>query len=158
MKCDNALLGEKGDSMKNIKNDIVEVIRACDVAFLSTINLNNFPETRALINVLNREIDDKLEIYFVSDINAPKVEQLKKNSDASLYYYVAANMKNMILFGKLEVVTDKSLKDKLWQDSFLEYYEKGKDDEQYGVLKFIPTGYKYYTYEAGDYRKNEGKF
>jgi general stress protein 26 len=125
---------------------------------LSTINLNNFPETRALVNVLNKTIDDRLDIYFVSDVNSPKVEQLKKNNNASLYYYVPENMKNMILFGKLELVTDKSLKDKLWQDSFQEYYENGKDDELYGVLKFIPSGYKYYTHEAGNLQKNEGKF
>jgi general stress protein 26 len=68
-------------------------------------------------------------------------------------------MRNMILFGNLEVVTDKSLKDRLWNDAFLEYYKNGKNDELYGVLKFIPLGYKYYVYESGDSQvKNEGKF
>jgi general stress protein 26 len=145
--------------MNNVKKEIVEVVRVCEVAFVSTINLDNFPETRALINALNMEIDDKLEIYFASDANAPKVEQVKKNNCASLYYYNEGIMKNMILFGKLEIVTDKTLKDKLWRDDFLQYYKNGKDDEQYGVLKFIPTGYKYYVYESGiSQMKYEGKF
>ncbi|GHU17418.1 hypothetical protein FACS189472_04290 [Alphaproteobacteria bacterium] len=35
----------------------------------------------------------------------------------------------------------------------------GKDDELYGILKFIPTGYKYYIYSAtGIPEKIEGKF
>jgi general stress protein 26 len=64
----------------------------------------------------------------------------------------------MILFGKLEVVTHKALKDKWWHDGFGEYHKNGKDAESCGVLKFIPTGYKYYIYESGDsQRKNEGK-
>jgi general stress protein 26 len=145
--------------MHKVKKEVVEIIRASEVAFLSTINLDNFPETRALINVLNKEIDDKLEIYFASDANAPKFEQLKKNSCASLYYYNEGIIKNMTLFGKAEVVTDKTLKDKLWHESFWDYYKNGKDDKQYGVLKFIPTGYKYYVYENGCTQiKNEGKF
>ncbi|MDR1335097.1 MAG: pyridoxamine 5'-phosphate oxidase family protein [Holosporaceae bacterium] len=141
-----------------IKEHIVEVIKACETAFVSTINLDNFPETRALDNVLNRKldnvlnrrIDDRLEIYFLGDSDSPKVEQFKKNSNASLYYYVAGSWKNMILFGKLELVTDKSLKDKLWLDDFLQYYKNGKDDERYGIFKFTPTIYKYYPYEAGN--------
>ncbi|GHU14502.1 hypothetical protein FACS189449_11270 [Alphaproteobacteria bacterium] len=35
----------------------------------------------------------------------------------------------------------------------------GRDDELYGILKFIPTGYKYYIYSAtGIPEKIEGKF
>jgi general stress protein 26 len=144
--------------MKSVMEDIVGIVRACDIAFVSTINLGDFPETRALDNCFNREIDDKLEIYFCCDVDSPKVEQLKKNSRASLYYYVAENMNNMILFGRLELVTDKSLKEKLWKDDLLEYWEDGKEDKKYGVLKFVPTGYKYYSYGAGCSQKNEGKF
>ncbi|MDR0393265.1 MAG: pyridoxamine 5'-phosphate oxidase family protein [Puniceicoccales bacterium] len=121
--------------MKNVKKDIIEIIRNCEVAFLATINLDNFPETRALINVLNREINDVLEIYFVSDANAPKFVQLKKNSSASLYYYLTESMKNMILFGKLELVADKSLKDKLWRNDFLPHFKNGKNDESYGLFR-----------------------
>jgi general stress protein 26 len=135
---------------KSIKNEIIEVIKTCETAFLSTINLDNFPETRALDNVLNMEIDDKLEMYFTCDFDSPKVEQLKKNSSASLYYYVVGSWKNMILFGKLELITDKLLRDKLWRTDFLQYYKNGKDDEHYGILRFVPTGYKYYPYEDED--------
>ncbi|MDR0755444.1 MAG: pyridoxamine 5'-phosphate oxidase family protein [Puniceicoccales bacterium] len=138
--------------MKSVKKEIIEVIKARETVFVSTINLNNFPETRALDNVLNREIDDKLEIYFISDSNSPKVQQFKKNNRASSYCYVTGSWKNMILFGNLELVADKSLKDKLWREEFSQHYKNknGKDDERYGVFKFAPTGYKYYPYEDGD--------
>ncbi|MDR0647605.1 MAG: hypothetical protein LBF43_04200 [Puniceicoccales bacterium] len=57
----------------------------------------------------------------------------------------------MILFGDLELVNDKSLKNKLWREEFLQYYKNGKDDERYGVFKFAPAGYEYYPYEDGDF-------
>jgi general stress protein 26 len=143
--------------MNNAKKEAIEVIGASKNAFLSTINLDNFPETRALENSLNKNLDERLEIYFATGTDSPKIEQLKRNSSASLYYYLEGSMRNMTLFGKLEVVTDKALKDKLWLDSFQEYYKNGKEDESYGILRFIPTGYKYYSHENG-LLKNEGKF
>jgi general stress protein 26 len=152
---------ERGWSMNKARKDAVEIIRTCEAAFLSTINSDNFPETRGVLNILNRAVDDRLELYFTTDANSPKVEQIKKNSNASVYYYNYSEntLKNMTLFGKFETVTDKTLKAQLWLDSFREYYKNGKDDESYGILKFIPTGYKYYVRESGDSRKkNEGKF
>jgi general stress protein 26 len=67
-----------------------------------------------------------------------------------LYYYVVGGFKNITLFGRLELVTDKLLKDKLWMDDFLQYYKKGKDDECYGIFRFISIKYKCYLYEDGD--------
>jgi general stress protein 26 len=63
---------------------------------------------------------------------------------------VTGSWKNMILFVSIELVTDKSLKDTLRLDEFLQSYENGKNGEQYGIFKFVPTGYKYYPYEDGD--------
>ncbi|GHU00024.1 general stress protein [Alphaproteobacteria bacterium] len=145
--------------MKNVKKDVVEIINSCEVAFLSTINLDCFPETRAMSNVINRNIGDDLNIYLSSHANSPKIEQIKRNSKASLYYFVTENMKNATLFGKIESVNDESLKNELWNEEFAQYYRNGKDDELYGILKFIPTGYKYYVYSAtGIPEKIEGKF
>jgi general stress protein 26 len=103
-------------------------------------------------------VDDKLEIYFATDTDSPKMRQLEQNSNASLYYCIAENLKSMILFGRFEVLTDKLLKDRLWQDDFAQYYKNGKDDEQYAVLRFIPVGYKYYVYKDGEPCLNEGNF
>jgi general stress protein 26 len=79
-----------------------------------------------------------------------------------LYYYLncdtGEDLENVILFGEFEIVTDKSLKDKLWKDDFLQFYKNGKDDELYCVLKFTPVGYKYYSFEADGPQKNEGNF
>ncbi|GHT97855.1 hypothetical protein FACS1894126_2670 [Alphaproteobacteria bacterium] len=137
---------------------MAEVINSCQFAFLSTINLDGFPETRAMSNIINMNTDEELKIYFSSQTNSPKVEQIKRNNNASLYYFVTENMKNVTLFGRIESVNDESLKNELWNEKFAPHYRNGKDDELYGILKFIPTGYKYYAYSsAGIPKKIEGQ-
>ncbi|GHT93297.1 hypothetical protein FACS1894122_08300 [Alphaproteobacteria bacterium] len=108
----------------------------------------------------NHNIFPKQKVHFFDcHTNSQKVEQIKRNGNASLYYLVPENIKNVTLFGKAESVDDKSLKDKLWKDEFAQYYKNGKEDELYEVLKFVPTGYKYYIYSAdGVPEKIEGKF
>jgi general stress protein 26 len=146
-----------GGFMENIKKDVVEIIRADGIAFLTTVNLDDFPETRAVDNGFNRNIDENLNIYFASHTNCPKFEQIKRNSKASLYYVLLESMRNMRLFGTVEEVNDKSLKNELWRDELASYYEDGKEDASYGVLKFIPCGYKYYVMTNGVSKKFEGK-
>jgi general stress protein 26 len=64
----------------------------------------------------------------------------------------------MSLCGNIEEVTDKALKDKFWRDQFAPYYQNGKDDPLYGILKFIPLSYKYYDYSSGIPQEVKGKF
>lgn len=139
--------------MDNIRKNIIEVVSASDVAFMSTINLENLPETRCMDNGFNRAIDDNLDIYFACHTNSPKEEQTRHNCNGSLYYVIFDNMRNMTLFGNFQEVLDKSLKDSLWREELASYYQHGKEDPQYAVLKLIPTSYKYYD----DIKKIEGK-
>ena len=137
---------------------IGDFIKKCDTAFLSTLNLNGVPEARALANRINGNVsNDKIELYFTTFGNSPKIEQIKKNNDASIYYYTIDDMRSITLFGKVEVVNDKVLKDKLWRDEFKNYYPKGKDDELYAILKFTPTSYKYYIMDNGEFKMIEEK-
>lgn len=139
--------------MDNIRKNIIEIVSACDSVFLSTINLNGFPETRCMDNSFNKAIDENLNLYFAYHTNSPKEEQIKHNCNGSLYYVVLNNMRNMTLFGNFQEVSDKSLKDSLWKESFAPYYQHGKEDPHYAILKFIPASYKYYD----SMKKIEGK-
>lgn len=137
---------------------IADFVKKCDTAFISTLSLDGIPETRALSNEINKDIaDGKIELYFTTFSNSPKMAQIEKNGAASAYYYNIKDMKSITLFGKMEVVKDKTLKDKIWHDEFQNFYPKGKDDELYGVIKFTPMSYKYYIMDNGEFRMIEEK-
>ena len=137
---------------------ITDFVKKCDTAFVSTLTLNGVPEVRALSNKINGNlVDDGVELYFTTFTNSPKIEQIRKNSDSSIYYYSVDDMRSVTLFGKIEVIDDKGLKDKIWRDEFKNFYPKGKDDELYGIIKFTPTSYKYYIMDNGEFKMIEEK-
>jgi len=137
---------------------IVDFVKKCDVAFLSTLNLDKIPETRGLSNKINDNlVSDKFELYFTTFTNSPKMKQIQKSNAASVYYYTIDDMRSITLFGKAEIVNDKTLKDKMWRDEFKNYYPKGKGDELYGIIKFTPISYKYYIMVNGEFRMVEEK-
>ncbi len=142
------------ENLKYIKH----VINESETTFFATINLTGTPECRALANNFNMgALDDKLDLYFTTSTKDPKMEQIKKNNRASVYYYLVENMQNLTLFGTAEIINDKNLKDKLWRDDFVQYYPKGREDETYGIIKFVPDSYKYYTIDGEEYNRLEGK-
>ncbi len=87
------------ENLKYIKH----VINESETTFFATINLTGTPECRALANNFNMgALDDKLDLYFTTSTKDPKMEQIKKNNRASVYYYLVENMQNLTLFGPLK--------------------------------------------------------
>lgn len=143
--------------MSDYKKILKHVVNTCGIAFVSTLNTEGVPECRALDNGFNKgELSEKFELYFTSYTNSPKIEQIKKDKRSSVYCYIPDNMQSITLFGTLEIINDKAIKDKFWKEEFSRYYPKGKDDESYGIIKFTTNKYKYYTMAEGNYKKLEG--
>lgn len=138
------------------KKYIKSVIKNAGIASFSTINLDKTPETRALCNAANsnnNNIDDNFILYFSTGNYSPKVQQILKNKNTSVYYYLE-DMSNLDLFGEAEIVSDKNVKDSIWQESWKDYFPNGgKNDPTYCVIKFVPKKFKYYNKE---FKKIEG--
>ena len=144
---------------EEIKKYIKSVIKNAGVATFLTINFDNMPEARALCNAANSnndKIGDDFVLYFATGSFSPKVEQILKNKNTSVYYY--SETSNLSLFGDSEIVSDKKLKDSVWQESWKDYYPNGgKNDPTYCVIKFTPRKFKYYSIKDGDFEKIECK-
>lgn len=142
------------------KKYIKSVIKTAGLGQFLTINIANMPEARAMCNeanINNSKMDDNFILYFATANESPKIEQLSKNKNASVYYYLD-NMDNLLLFGKAEIITDKNITATVWQKSWEEHFcNGGKNDPTYCVIKFTPNAFKYYAVENGEYKKIEGK-
>jgi general stress protein 26 len=46
--------------------------------------------------------------------------------------------------GKIEILTDKSIKNAIWHDEWEMYYPDGKDSEDYAILRLEPSYVKRY--------------
>ena len=129
--------------MQEIKNNILEIIRSCDTLLFSTFALNNYPETRYMANIFNREIKD-FPIYLVSRHSSNKVKQLNKNSSTCIYYFNQTTRKAITLFGQSEELYNQEIKTKFWLDYLKNYGFKDDKDEDYTIIKFSPKKYKYF--------------
>lgn len=111
---------------EEIKNYIESVIKNAGIANFLTINSDNMPEARALCNAANSnndKIGENFVLYFATGDYSPKVQQILKNKNTSIYY--CSETSNLSLFGESEIVSDKKIKDIVWQESWKDYYPNG---------------------------------
>lgn len=117
---------------KDIFDAIWTLRRACTSAFLSYIDEEGFPVVRAML-VLEHECATVQ--YFSTNTSSGKVEALRKNHKASMYYCDPENYQGALFTGEIEVCTDEKTKRMLWRDGFEMYYSGGVTDPDYCVLK-----------------------
>ncbi len=117
------------------KDELYEFISAAKTAFISSVDGDGFPVTRAML--APRKIDGN-DIYFSTNTSSRKVEQFLQNPKACLYFYKRGRIKyqGATLKGTVEVMTDQATKDMIWRFGDRLFYKQGVTDPDYCVLKF----------------------
>lgn len=131
--------------------EVISIIKNSEAAYLATVDKEGRPEIRALLNLCNPKKFKKLEgktlfvegekltMYFTTNTSSKKVERIRNNHNAALYFCEPKKFKGICASGTIEEVTDQQLKEDLWQTGWFIYYHKGKTDPDYAVLKFTST-------------------
>ena len=136
---------QKGGKMTNeILNHILKIVHSCPVAYLSTINQDKYPETRHLMNTMNEKAEN-LNLHFLTGIHSPKAEQLEKNPRVCLYYYDPNTHLAVRLFGRMKFVDNVVERGQYWDETYKMFGYTGPEDENWGLITFIPDAYKFYS-------------
>lgn len=147
---------------KNFIKKGLELMKKADAAYLTTIDTNGFPSTRAMLNLKNNKIfpslagfldnfDRDLTLFFTTNTSSTKVKQITNNSKVSVYYCDPTTWHGFMCQGEIEVVTDKAIKDSLWLEDWIMYYPEGKDSEDYAILRLKPSYVKsYFQFNQSD--------
>ena len=88
---------------KELKQGCLKLMETADTAYLSTVDSDGFPQTRAMVNLRNKEQfpdlastfqehEDDLLIYVTTDTASDKFKQIKANPQVSVYF---CNRKNI---------------------------------------------------------------
>jgi general stress protein 26 len=117
-------------------------------AYLTTIDAEGYPQTRAMFNLRNKkwfpklipffEKHGELTIIFSTNTSSTKINDIKTNSRVSVYYCDPESWKGVMFGGNIEVVDDIGIKKELWHDDWDKYYPKGHDDPDHTVLRLSP--------------------
>ena len=114
------------------------------VAFISSIDEEGFPNTKAMLKPRKRS--GLKEFYFSINSSSMRVKQFINESKACIYFYHKGLVKyeGVMLTGKMEVLTDQGSKNMIWKKGDTMFYKKGVTDPDYCVLKFTAIKGRYY--------------
>lgn len=87
-------------------------------------------------------VDDDGSIYFSASVNSPKLQEMRANPTASVFfqdskYYVA-------VYGAAEILLDRNLVEDLWKESWKVWFPKGKESPEICIVKVTPQSGEYW--------------
>lgn len=123
---------------------IIDIVKSCDDTILCTNRLDEYPETRTVMNALNADVNN-LELHFITDRDSPKMKQLHHNPKCCLYYFNPNTRYAVRLFGEMNVIDDMAEKQKYWRDNYQQFGYNGPNDPNLVLLQFAPVSYKFYV-------------
>ncbi|MHA2182268.1 MAG: pyridoxamine 5'-phosphate oxidase family protein [Promethearchaeota archaeon] len=149
--------------LEEAKNQSLELMKSSKAVYLTTIDSEGYPITRAMFNLRNQEQfpefseffakqDNQFVIYISTNTSSSKIDQIKKNSKISTYYCEPEEVKGVMFGGDAEIIDNIELKKEIWLDWWTRYYPKGLEDPDYTLFRLRPKNAKFY------YRLNKVHF
>lgn len=129
--------------MRNPEQTIGNLIDKQSVAFISSIDNEGFPNTKAMLAPRKRE--GIKSIYFTTNTSSMRVSQYKENPKASVYFCDKRFFRGVMLKGTMEVLEDDESKKMIWREGDTMYYPLGVTDPDYCVLKFTAEEGRFYS-------------
>jgi len=139
-----------------IQSLCLELLESGWPSYLTTVDKEGYPQTRAMFNLRNRERFPKLipmfkdhrddfMILFGTNTSSPKLVDIRRKSAASVYLCIPEKSRGTMFGGDLQIVEDMELKKAVWHDGWKRYYPMGVEDPDYTVLRIFPTITKGWT-------------
>jgi general stress protein 26 len=133
----------------------IQLMEMAPMAYLTTIDPLGWPQTRAMLNLRNRDQfhglggyfknhKDDLLVLFGTNTSSNKVAHIRNNPRVSVYYCKPLDFRGLMLGGKAEIVTEGPIKEEIWQEGWTYYYPEGVKDSDYTVIALHPEMGRYY--------------
>jgi general stress protein 26 len=133
----------------------LDLMETAEAAYVTTIDPEGFPQTRAMFNLRRKELfpglaalfkghEDDFLVYFTTNTSSPKIGHIRNNPKVAVYYCRAGEFRGLMLSGEMERVTDRVEKARVWQKGWELYYPGGAHDSDHTVLRLRPMTAKYY--------------
>ena len=91
-----------------------------------------------------QEVDEQGNIWFMSDRNSDKNRHIEDDEQVQLFYSHTNNYEYLSIFGRAEIVNDRSKIEELWTPMAKTWFKAGKDDPNISLIKVIPEDAYYW--------------
>lgn len=129
--------------MRDPEKTIGNLIDQQSTAFISSVDEDGFPNTKAMLPPRIRE--GIRVFYFTTNTSAKRTGQYQNNPKACLYFCDKRFYRGVMLIGTMEVLEDSAAKEKIWREGDTTYYPGGVTDPDYCVLRFTAQSGRYYS-------------
>jgi general stress protein 26 len=137
--------------MRNPEETIGNLIDKQGISFISSVDENGFPNTKAMLPPVKR--DGIKTFYWHTNSPSMRIKHYRSNPKACIYFYDKRFYRGVMLKGTMEVLDNKKIKKELWKDDFSVYYKGGVNGGDYIILKFIAeTGRYYSNFNSEDFK------
>ena len=119
----------------------LQLIERSNICLLGTNGEDGFPNIKAMMNAKHEGIR---KIWFSTNTSSKRVQQLKKDNRACVYYVDDKEFKGLMLTGTIQILQDLKSRQMLWSDGDERYYALGVEDPDYSVLCFTAHKGNYY--------------
>ena len=137
--------------MRNPEQTIGNLIDKQRVAYISSVDEDGFPNTKAMLPPRKRE--GIYTFYFSTNTSSMRVSQYMNNSKACIYFSDKRFFRGVMLKGTMEVLEDNVSKELIWEEGDTMYYSKGVTDPDYCVLRFTASTGRYYSnFKSEDFK------
>ena len=111
---------------------LADKIKDIKLCMFTTVNEEGKTHSRPMYT---QPIKDDGLIWFFIDINSPKVDEIRKNSNVSLNYSDPSKDLYISASGIASVSQNKAKIDELWNPFLKAWFPEGKDDPTVALLK-----------------------
>jgi len=129
--------------MRNTEQTIGNLIDRQGVSFISSVDSDGYPNTKAMLSPSKRE--GIKTFYFSTNTSSMRVSQYRENPKACIYFFDKRFYRGVMLKGTMEVLEDAASKEMIWEEGDIVYYPKGVTDPDYCVLRFTAESGRYYS-------------
>ena len=129
--------------MRDAEKTIGNLIDKQSVSFISSVDDEGFPNTKAMLPPRKRE--GIKTFYFTTNTSSMRVAQYRKKPEACIYFCDKRFFRGVMLKGKMEVLEDPESREMIWRDGDTLYYPLGVTDPDYCVLKFTALSGRVYS-------------
>ena len=129
--------------MRNPAETIGNLIEKQSVSFISSVDENGYPNTKAMLPPVKR--NGLKTFYWHTNSMSMRVGQYKNNPRACIYFMDKRFFRGVMLRGTMEVLDDKKIKKEIWKDEFSVYYHGGVNGGDFIILKFTAESGRYYS-------------
>ena len=119
----------------------LQLIERSQTCLLGTNGEDGSPNIKAMMNAKHEGMN---RIWLSTNTSSRRVQQLKKDNRACVYYVDEREFKGLMLIGTIRILQDLKSRRMLWNDGDERYYPLGVEDPDYSVLCFTARKGNYY--------------